>query len=430
MTSRNNTQAEEPIDKAVPIADPEVDSGDVTVVGQVKKRPYVLEKKRGSGDGKMPMMLIVFGAIVIFGIGMLAFLSTKGTPKGKTIANAAKPNLGRVVGPSAPGDLIPNDKVARATDEHKKSGTLDPGDIEKTKTPKVAQSPGITTSAANPAAKRLNQVGKFDESDTSPNAQSRWTPPSYPGGQNDQHAEKKEEDELAKPSLVFTAHRQNGGPTHKETQATVINNLGLEPGYHVAARLESMASTAVHAPVTAVIEYNYEREGQILIPAGSRAVGKIAQADPSGLMNISFSSIEFPTGDTVAIDAVASDMNLAAIKGKVTGKQTGKSLLVRSLAGIGETAAMLVGQPNGGNNAFSESDMVRMRLAENVGNAGDEQIMRMMTMQHIVVSVPAGTEIYLIFEKAPQTETTRPGNPIIVPHSEDTAIDTTASPQP
>ena len=99
------------------------------------------------------------------------------------------------------------------------------------------------------------------------------------------------------------------------------------------------------------------------------------------------------------IDAVAADMSLQAIKGKVTGKQSGRSMLVRSLSGIGETAAMMVGAPSA-NSAFSENDLLRMRVADNFGNAGDEQIMRMMTMQHIVVSVPAGTEIYVIFEKA------------------------------
>ena len=42
----------------------------------------------------------------------------------------------------------------------------------------------------------------------------------------------------------------------------------------------------------------------------------------------------------MAIDAVAADMSLQAIKGKVTGKQSGRSMLVRSLSGIGETAVM------------------------------------------------------------------------------------------
>ena len=48
-----------------------------------------------------------------------------------------------------------------------------------------------------------------------------------------------------------------------------VDNLGLAPGYHVAARLESMATTAVHAPVVAVIEYNYERDGEVIVPAGA-----------------------------------------------------------------------------------------------------------------------------------------------------------------
>jgi len=92
-------------------------------------------------------------------------------------------------------------------------------------------------------------------------------------------------------------------------------------------------------------------------------------------------------------------MNLQAIKKQVTGKQRGRSMLVRSLSGLGETAAMVVGASSG-NSAFSEDDLIRMRIADNIGNASDEQIMRMMMMEHIVVSVPAGTEIYVVFEKA------------------------------
>jgi hypothetical protein len=122
----------------------------------------------------------------------------------------------------------------------------------------------------------------------------------------------------------------------------------------------------LHDPIkwasSAAIEYNYERDGAVLIPAGSRVVGKIAQADPSGFVNITFSSIEFPEGEPEQIDAVAADMSLQAIKGKVTGKQSGKSMLVRSLSGLGETAAMIVGAPSA-NSAFSEDDLLRMRVS-------------------------------------------------------------------
>ena len=92
-----------------------------------------------------------------------------------------------------------------------------------------------------------------------------------------------------------------------QNSVPAVDNLGLAPGYHVVARLESMATTAVHAPVVAVIEYNYQRDGQTIIPAGARAVGKIIQADPSGLVNIEFSSLEYPDGSTVPIDAVAAN---------------------------------------------------------------------------------------------------------------------------
>jgi hypothetical protein len=177
-----------------------------------------------------------------------------------------------------------------------------------------------------------------------------------------------------------------------------------------------MATTAVHAPVIAVIEYNYERDGDVIIPAGARAVGRITQADPSGLVNIEFSSLEYPDGSTVPINAVAANMSLQAVNGTVTGRQRGKGMLVRSLSGIGETAAMVVGAPSV-NSSFSEEDLMRMQVANNIGNAGDEQIMQMLTLEHIVVSVPAGTEIYVVFEKSAAANAQNSDKTIQIPHT-------------
>ncbi|RSL18819.1 type IV secretory pathway VirB10-like protein [Edaphobacter aggregans] len=429
MAKPEHVPIEEAAEKVIPIADPEAET--IGLPGAVTKRPFVLDKKHGSGGGNMPLMLMVIGAILVFGLGMLAFLSSKGTSKKKTGAEAAKPNLGRVVGTAAPGDLIPSDKVKPSSDDAKRGGTVDAADIERTKAPKINQTQASSTLGVPNGNKRLNQVEKFDEPDTTPNGQSKWTPPPYSGGQSEQQVLKKEEDALSKPSLVFIAHNQGNSGLRSGTQSEQqqVGNLGLSPGYHVAARLESMATTAVHAPVTAVVEYNYERDGAVLIPAGSRVVGKISQADPSGLVNITFSSIEFPAGERVAIDAVAADMSLQAVKGTVTGKQAGRSMLVRSLAGIGETAAMIVGAPSA-NGAVSENDLLRMRVADNIGNAGDEQIMRMMTMQHIVVSVSAGTEIYVIFEKSQQANAAGAEKTVHAPHLDTTAFDSSAPAQP
>ncbi|HUX45124.1 MAG TPA: hypothetical protein VMV57_10275 [Terracidiphilus sp.] len=370
-------------------------------LGSVTRRPFVLEKRRGSNSGNLALMLIVLGAIVVFGIGMVVFLSTKGTVRKGLPKEATQPNLGQSHTSNPGGDIIPNDQVKPTPNGAPAAGTVDAADIERTKSPQIAQTLSQGKLAARPSRTpgSLGEVGKFEEPDTAPNAQSRWTPPPYGSeSSQNQQAAKKAEDALSAPSLVFTAHEQS--PVHAESPhaVPVIDNLGLVPGYHVAARIESMATTAVNAPVVAVIEYNYESDGQVIIPAGARAVGKITQADPSGLVNIAFSSLEYPDGSTVSIDAVAADMSLQAIKGKVTGRQRGKSMLVRSLSGIGETAAMIVGAP-GANSGFSENDLMRMQVANNIGNAGDEQIMKMLTLEHIVVSVPAGTEIYIVFAK-------------------------------
>jgi len=398
MARPDNAQIDEPFEKVVPIAEPDEENS--ASPGVVSRRPFVFEKKRGSGGGNMPLMLMVVGVIVVFGLCMIAFLSSKGTARKKMGAEAARPNLGRAQTATATGDIIPNDKVKPSPEEAGRSGSVDATDIERTKSSKAPQTQIGSASGSSNGGKQLGDVGKFEEPDTSPNGGGKWTPPPYGStAASDQQVTKKEEDALSKPSLVFTAHQQTKARNDSSIATKTIKNFGLAPGYHVAARLETMATTAVHAPVTAIIEYNYERDGQVLIPAGSRAIGKISQADPSGLMNITFSSIDFPGGEDVAIDAVAADMSLQAIKGKVTGKQSSRSMLVRSLSGIGETAAMMVGAPSA-NSAFSEDDLLRMRVADNIGNAGDEQIMKMMTMQHIVVSVPAGTEIYVIFEKA------------------------------
>jgi len=206
MARPENAQIEEPAEKVIPITDPEAETAGSP--GSVTKRPFVLDKKRGSGGGKMPLMLMVLAAIILFGIGMLAFLSSKGTTRKKTAAEAAKPNLGRVTGTTAPGDLVPSDKVKPSPDEAKQGGTVDAADIEKTKAPKIAQTQTTNKQSASNGGKQLNQVGKFEEPDTTPGGQSKWTPPPYPGGQSEQQVLKKEEDALSKPSLVFTAHNQ------------------------------------------------------------------------------------------------------------------------------------------------------------------------------------------------------------------------------
>jgi hypothetical protein len=205
-------------------------------------------------------------------------------------------------------------------------------------------------------------------------------------------------DEVTKTRIVFSRKSMPAVADAAQYLGPAITNFGLEPGFHVAARLEASATTSVAAPVTAVIEYNYERNGQIVLPAGSRAIGRINSADAHGNMAIAFESVDLPNGSTVPISAVAVDTNLRSLKGQVTGSSRGKAMLVATLSGIGQTTAMMLG--NNTSTALSGQDMMRAQLSQNMGNTADTQIAKMISNERIVVTLAAGTEFYLVFTKA------------------------------
>ena len=175
--------------------------------------------------------------------------------------------------------------------------------------------------------------------------------------------------------------------------------LGLPTGTRLRARLETAASTAVRTPVLAVIEYNYERDGEIVVPAGAKAVGQIQEADRSGYMRTQFDTLLLPDGANIPIQAAAADLQMRPVRGKVEGKNTGKNVLVRSLSGIGQAGAMLVGRGSL-NQPLSESDLMRERLGNNIGQASDEEISRLAITARVVVSVSAGTPIYVVLEQS------------------------------
>jgi hypothetical protein len=243
---------------------------------------------------------------------------------------------------------------------------------------------------------------------------SQWQPAPYqPGSQptpstndastaSDVNQIRTEHNELEKPSLVFVRNNNaSSGPNQRpqDVAASIDFGIGLAPGTRLRARLESAVNTAVRTPVVAVIEYNYEQNGEIVIPAGAKAFGHLESADHSGYIGIRFESLLMPDGSSVALEAAATDLQLRPLRGKVEGKHTGKNVLVRSFAGVGEVAATLVGRGSL-NQPLSEGDLLRERVANNIGQAGDQTVANLALTERIVVSVPADTEIYVILQKA------------------------------
>ena len=159
--------------------------------------------------------------------------------------------------------------------------------------------------------------------------------------------------------------------------------MELTPGTRIQAKLETQISSAARAPVVAVVEYTYAIGDRIIVPAGARVYGQLQQADRSGLVSVKFDEIELLDGAREKIDAVGTGLDLGPIKGNVYGKNTGKNFLVRAVSGLGSVLAEVAG--NNSSAAFSEDDMLRERLAENIGTAGDSEVMNLDANSRVVV---------------------------------------------
>jgi len=55
------------------------------------------------------------------------------------------------------------------------------------------------------------------------------------------------------------------------------------------------------------------------------------------------------------------------------------------------------------NQPLSESDLMRERVSNNVGETGDEEVSRLAVNQQIVVTVSAGAPIYVVLEQTPKS---------------------------
>jgi type IV secretory pathway VirB10-like protein len=208
--------------------------------------------------------------------------------------------------------------------------------------------------------------------------------------------------DLKKPSIVFVRAAQSATPAlqspHNEDNAPAEL---LPAGTRLVARLEAPVSSAVPAPVIAVVEYNYEHNGEIVLPAGARVFGKLSHVTPSGIVGFQFDRIETPDGMVEKIDATAMDLRFGPLKGNVSGRNRGKNFLVRSMTGIGTVAAYIAaGQGmTGFNGPISENSLLRERLADNIGMAGQDEINTLAVNQTVVVTVPGNTRFYIVVEK-------------------------------
>jgi hypothetical protein len=289
--------------------------------------------------------------------------------------------------------LFPITDSGRPAPKEAHQGFLNERDLERT----VIRSGSNTSQVEQPnAAGTLGSIPPFGD---------KWQAPPYDAASSADSTElnKAEREAMEKPSLVYV-HKTSFRPAGPQTAniAPPEFGLGLATGTRLRARLDSAASTAVRAPVLAVIEYNYEQNGEIVVPAGAKAIGHIREANRSGYVDLQFDSVVMPDGESIPIEAAATGLDLRPLKGKVEGKNTGKNALVRSLSGIGQAGSLFLGQGSL-NQPLSESDLMRQQVASNIGETGDEEVSRLAVNQQIVVTVPGGIPIYVVLQQTPRS---------------------------
>ena len=300
------------------------------------------------------------------------------------------------------GSVTPVMDTVRTAVPDNSAGQLGPGDIRRTRATTAPTASPSSTDAADKPATAKPQAGKTLASVPSfESTQQKWEDPApYGDATNQPAAQNQQQNALKEPSLVFVrsvTQSSSGTLSKAGTSDVATPQLDLTPGTRIEAKLETQISSAVQTPVVAVVEYTYAIGDRIVIPAGARVYGSLQQADRSGLVSVKFDEIELLDGARERIDAVGTGLDLGPIKGNVYGKNTGKNFLVRAASGIGSVLAEVAGNNTGA--AFSEGDMLRERLSENIGTAGDTEIMSLNASSRVVVSVPADTKIYIVFTK-------------------------------
>jgi hypothetical protein len=117
-------------------------------------------------------------------------------------------------------------------------------------------------------------------------------------------------------------------------------------------------------------------------------------------MSIRFHTLQMPNGREEKIESLGVALDQKPLKGDVSGKNTGKKILSRTLSGAGTIAAYVVGGGGGLSGTITGGTLLRDRLAGNIALAGEQELLNAAYSQNISVTVPANTRFYVVLQKA------------------------------
>jgi len=385
------------------------------LVEQAKQdsRPNI--KREQLKQNRTKSFLMLAGSMVVMALLFFAMFSSPANNRRNNTTHPNTPNLGRGPGTgdaSNDGRSITPLLAADTRNPNDEPGGVTPEDIHNTARrnalanaspsfgPPLASPPPSVPKPQNNQDYALNRI-QFPTEPQSPR------PPAVP-------VSAPVQEKLTKASLVFVraSSGSHDAVTSAAAQPAVLERnpefSALPPGTRLVARLETPVSTAVKAPVVAAIEYNYEHDGEIVIPAGSKAFGELDQANNHGFVGIRFQSIQLPDQTEQRIEGRSMSLEFQPLKGKVTGTNAGKQFLARSLTGVGMIAAAAVGTQGGlgVNDTISNNVLLRQQVANNMALAGNQELTELAYRQNIVVTVPGNTRFYIVLAKPSGNEST------------------------
>jgi hypothetical protein len=307
------------------------------------------------------------------------------------------------------GSVTPLMDVVRKPSAEDTHGQLSPEDIKRTRPTDQGMRAAQPTDNPRPISPIAGSENALSSVPAFSDTQQRWEEPRPYGASPDVTPPKVQEQQnsLKEASLVFVRNQSPNVSSSLSIPSASNDDgptLNLTPGTRVEAKLVTEISSAVSIPVVAEVEYTYAIGDQIILPAGAKVYGQLQHADRSGNVGVKFDEIELQNGDKEKIDAIGVALDMGPIKGTVSGANTGKNFLIRAASGIGSVAAALIG--NNASASFSEADLLRERVSENIGNAGDSELINLSVNSSASVSVPADRKIYIVFTKHEQTPAT------------------------
>lgn len=420
-------------DAAVPVEEPE----EATFKGRIEefaakfRRPLESAREQKSGDrlrGALILVATAIGCLFLF-FGLFTTTTDSSKKERKTQPSLGRPEMAGATAETANRSLVPQLNVTQQPNEE--TGELTEKDLLGTmrnrgtpvpteNVPKPAATAKQLPPKRAPTNPALSSVDFDDPALAEAYRRQGLTPPphrttdvtdwnaaiaEYQAKQNPKPAPpapvSNASDVLRKSSFVYvrtnlatTAVGASVVPSGQQRTPTRL----LAQGTKLVARIQYEVSSAAKVPVVAVIEYNYEQNGDLIIPAGTKAYGTLAQATPQGWVTIKFDALEYPNGVQEKINGSSLSMEQEVLQGIVNGKNTGKKFLTRTLTGIGTIAAFAVGG-RGLGGQVDNSILLRERLSSNVAMGGEQELAMLAFQQNIVVTVPANTRFYLVLNE-------------------------------